>query len=977
MDFETKKIYSGLLLKDKWHIDEIESELHLFEHVKSGAQLLYLRNTDDNKVFGITFRTPAADSCGTPHIMEHSVLCGSDKYPLKEPFVELLKSSMSTFLNAMTFPDKTVYPVASKNEADLHNLTDVYLDAVFNTSIKHNKNTFLQEGWHYHLENEDDPVTINGVVYNEMKGAYSSPNDILENCIMASLYPDTSYANDSGGNPDKIPELTYEKFLDLYNKYYHPSNSYIYLYGDMDPVSFFEHIDEYLSKYDRIEIDSLPELQRPFDSPAAVSSEYSVNANDNSEKNSYFAAGYRIGDASDSLLSYAFNVLGSILLDSDTSPLKKALLDAKIADEISTEYTTCLREPCFSVIAKNADDSKFQQFSDIIEKTLTELAENGIDQGLITSALNSYEFDLREADSGNYPKGLLFLFDILESWIYGLRPGIHLEYEKHLRFLRENETSSYYTDLIKKYLLDSSQRVLVKLSAKKGLAAEKNAQLEEKLAEYKKSLSEEQIKNLAETTNELIRRQAEADSEEARNTVPVLELSEIKKEIPKPDFEISEYKNSKMFSHCDMTRGIIYCDLYFPLNVSSAEEISYAELLTKMVGTYKTKNYSEAELDKQVGIYLGDIDAALPSYQNTADPDLFEAKFAFYVKALHSNTEKTAEITAEILKNTVIDDIDRVYQTVCEEISKFESKVLAAAHSLVSLRLSAALNPRGAFADAQNGFGYFHFLKKVKEEIEQGNCSILEVLSRLHDSIISNAPDSLLTADRAHMHKASETAKKILDALPNKKAQSSGFSPKPFGKIKEGIISASNVNYVGLGANFRRLGIEYTPVLLLAKKYLTSGFLWDSIRLIGGAYGSFMTADKTGSLHFISYRDPNLAATLEVYAAAADELKNSELSRTDLNKLIISTFSDIDAPKPVYSVGRVLLSDYYSGDSWENQMRDRGIILAAGAGDIAAAGSIIEETLKNASVCVVGDERSIESNASIFDTILSNAQDYK
>lgn len=978
MDFDVNCEYGGFALKDRWEIKELESIAHLFEHSKTGARLLYLKNTDDNKVFCISFRTPTSDSCGTPHIMEHSVLCGSDKYPLKEPFVELVKSSLSTFLNAMTYPDKTMYPVASKNNADLRNLMDVYLDAVFNPLIAHNKLTFLQEGWHYRLENKNDPITINGVVYNEMKGAYSAPSDLLQNFAMSSLYPDTQYRHDSGGNPDEIPGLSYEEFIDFYKKYYHPSNSYIYLYGDMDPTSYMEHIDEYLSKYDKIDLDSLPATQDDFTAAVTLHEVYSVSEDEESPRDkNYFSANYRIGTANDTLLSYAFNVLGAVLLDSDSSPLKKALIDAQIADEILFEYTTCLIQPYFSIVAKNAKEDKFDIFASTIEKTLEKLYKEGIDDSIITSALNSYEFELREADSGNYPKGLLYLIDIMESWLYDERPGIHLEYEKNLKILRENENSRFYRDLIKKYLIDNPNKSLVKLSPQKGLASKKAEALKNKLSAYKASLSDEEIDRLIMTTRELIKNQETADTEEARNTVPVLELSEIDANLPKPDFDIMQYKKARIFTHADKARGIVYADINFPLKVSNEREVCAASLLTKLIGVYATKKYSELELSNLIGTYLGDMDASVSIYQNIKDIDVCEVKFTLSAKALASNADKLFEISTEVLENTLVGDMNRLGQTVSEEISKFNTRLLSSAHSVVSERLTSYELVSGAYKDLACGFAYYSFLKDIKNAIDENDASVLDELTRLLARLVTSSADILITYDEANKDAVVLKCKEFIDQLKDEKTLSHDLLLKPLGKRNEAILTPAHVNYVGIGANFKALGFEYSPKLLAAKKYLASGYLWDKIRLVGGAYGCFMIVDKAGRIQFISYRDPNLAETLSAYNGIAGALKNAEITQTDLNKIIIGTISDIDAPKPVYAIGRQLLSDYYREETREDYNRDRAEILSCKIEDITAVGELIQKSVENSSVCVVGEESSVEDNSSSFDRILSQSGDYK
>lgn len=973
MDYTIKSEYHGFQLTDKWHITEVDSEAHLFEHIKTGAKLLYLKNDDNNKVFCVSFRTPPVDNCGTTHILEHSVLCGSDKYPLKEPFVELIKSSMNTFLNAMTFPDKTMYPIASKNHADFKNLMDVYCDAVFNPLIKNNEYTFYQEGWHYHIEKKNDPVTINGVVYNEMKGAFSDPEEVMMRYVQLSLYPDTSYAFESGGDPDAIPELTYQKFMDYYNTYYHPSNSYIYFYGDMDMLPYLAWMDEnYLNRYEKKDIHSLPKRQMPFEKAREYEIVYSVDEDDETEGKCYFTANYKIGEANDSLLSYSFNVLMNILFDSDASPLKEALINADIADEISCDYVTGVREPYFTILAKNAKCDKYELFLTTIDETLNNLMRNGIDDDIIKSSLNSYEFELREADSGTYPRGLIFAMDIMESWLYDGKPGIHLQFEPYLKYLRENENSRFYADLIKRYLLENRHKSTILLLPQKGLEAKKVKEIKKNLKKYKESLTEKQLSDLIGLNKDLIEKQCTLDTEEAKNTIPVLAVSEIDAILPQPDFAVENYKNSNIYTHCDKARGIVYADINFDLNISKATDISCCELLSKILGIYETENYSQLALLNEIGIYLGDVDVNIVTHQNVDDVNIFEKRFVFFAKALAENLPKLYELTEEILLRTKINDPQKLYKTVCEEMSKFESKLVNASHTVVANRLNALITPRGEFNEYWGGVHYYKYLAEVKRQLENKDTSVLDELNRVYRELINAYRcDILLTCDADKRAFAIEQSKKFIDTLPNIPFTSAVIDLKGEGSRNEGIIIPSKVMYVGMGTNFKLLNYEYKPQMLVIKKYLTSVYLWDNIRILGGAYGAMMNIDKTGALAFVSYRDPKLRETLDVYKNIAKDIREANLTKQDINKLIIGTISDIDAPSPIYSVGRKMLYDMYKNDKWSSQQINRETILSTTSADIKNLSGIIGDVIKNSNICVAGAEDQLQNNKELFDRIYS------
>lgn len=955
---------------------EIESTAHLFEHAKSGARLLYLRNSDDNKVFCITMRTPPVDDCGTPHIMEHSVLGGSERYPLKEPFVTLMKSSLNTFLNAMTYPDKTMYPVASKNDIDFANLMHVYCDGVFAPNITENKFTFYQEGWHYHIEEPSEELKINGIVYSEMKGAFGSPEDVLMRNVQASLYPDTPYAFESGGDPDEIPKLTYERFVELYKMYYHPSNSYIYLYGDMDIEEHLAFLDrEYLSHYDRREIDSLPALQPPFSRAEHMELSYSYDGDDGDQK-SYFARSYAIGETTDTLLSFSFSILEDILLDSDASPLKAALLDADIADEITSSYTTCVRQPYFSIVAKNAKADKFELFNETIDKTLLDIAETGISDELIKSALNGFEFDLREADSGSFPKGLIYLIDIMESWLYDERPGTHLCYEQYLSVLSEHETSEYYTDLIKKYLLNNPHQSTIQLSAKAGLNEAAESALREKLAEYKKSLSEAEINELIADTRKLLEIQNSTDSEEAKATIPVLEISEIDRVLPKPNFERLDYRDSRIFTHTDLSRGIAYLSIYFPFEAQSLTEVSEAELLTKLLCVYATNRHSELSLASAIGINLGGINAGLFSTRTQGGANGYESRFVLNSKVLCSNIEAFSELALEILTETKLDDPKRLYQTVCEEISKFELELYSSAHSFAASRISAFTSSAGALGDHAVGIGYYNYLKKLKVQLEANDSSELTALSKLLNAIVtSRGADVLLICDEDEKARLTERLKQFIDSLPDAAFVRSPLAILPLGRASEAVKIPSKVNYVALGTNYRTLGLSYQPQLPVFKKYLTSGYLWDQIRVLGGAYGAMFAVDRFGTFTFVSYRDPNLLKTLEVYRSTPEFIRTLDLSESDVKRLIISTISDIDTPQPVYTIGRRMLYNLYRRESWEEQSAAREAVLSTTAANLRELSDMLEAVVANASVCAVGNDELINAARDNFERIYSISEE--
>lgn len=965
----------GFLLKEKKFISEIKGEVYIFEHLKTKAQLLYIKNDDDNKVFCATFATYPCDSCGTAHIIEHSVLCGSDKYPLKDPFVKLLNSSMNTFLNAMTFMDKTMYPVASRNEKDFENLVDVYCDAVFNPLIKHDYFAFRQEGWHFELNNEDE-LEINGIVYNEMKGVYSDPEEVLSETVGSALFPDTVYSKDSGGDPDVIPELTYENYLRFYNTHYHPSNSFLFFYGDTDIEKHLKKLnDDYLSKYERIERPIARLYQTPFDKPVFCSKEYDAEDDDSIETSFYFAKAYAMTEAGNMKDIYALNVLIKILFDTDSSPLKKALTDLGIASETVCDFTTCVRQPYFTIAAKNAKKETLSIFEETIDKTLKSLVANGIDKDLIKASLNNFEFDLREADSGNYPKGVVDIIHIMESWLYGEDPFGQLEYESVLKYLRENETSEFYTGLIEKFLLSNTHSCTVVLEPKVGLSEEKNSKLKTELQKFKKSLSDDELLKMKRESEILKERQNTPDSAENIAKIPVLPISEIS---PLPErFELSceQVGQSRIFIHEDSCSGIIYVDFGFDLSVIAPEDLCVLELLTETVGTYATEEYSEYELANEIGIYLGDTDLNVNLHQNIKNLQKFEKRFVYFAKALSSNAEKLFDIAKEVLLNTNFDSTKRLLSTVNEEISKFEYELVSGAEQYAALRMGSMLSPRGAYKNKVKGVGYYNFLLKTKAELESGNSSVLTLLKNILAEIVNtNGLDILITCDKEVSGKMRSLAINFINSLPCSCAPRENIQIEMNPLRHEGIIIPSNVCYTSVGINLKNVGLEMPLGFSLCKKYLKTNYLWENIRVKGGAYGAIMSADRGGDVMLISYRDPNVEQTYKVYDNIANELRNLKLTEKEIHDVIIGTAGELDSPMQPYSRGRKALYNIYFDNSFEDECKVRDSILSAVPGKLNECAYVFEALKEKGVRVTLASRNKLNEATDRFDQIYSIKQ---
>lgn len=647
---------------DEHRVEDVQSDGFILRHKKSGARIAILSNNDDNKVFYIGFRTPPEDETGVPHIIEHTTLCGSKKFPVKDPFIELAKGSLNTFLNAMTYPDKTVYPVASCNDQDFKNLMDVYLDAVFNPNITKYEEIFKQEGWHYELTGKDDELKINGVVYNEMKGAYSSPDEVLSSQIYRSLFPDNTYSKDSGGNPEYIPKLTYEAYLDFYHKYYHPSNSYIYLYGDMDVVERLEWLDkEYLSLYDYKKVNSEINKQPAFDEIKNVEAQYSITMDDSQENKTYLSYNRVVGDTLDEMLYQAFDVLDYALVSSPGAPVKQALIDAGIGDDVYGSYDAGILQPVFSFVAKNANASQADEFESIIENTLKEVVKTGINKEALLAGINSSEFKFREADFGQFPKGLLFGLNCLDSWLFDdMKPFIHLECLGTFAKLRKAVDTDYFEKLIQEYLLDNTHGSSVTVKPKRGLGNEREEALAKELSDYKASLSDEEIKKLIEDTEHLKKYQEEPSSDEDLRKLPMLTRADMKKNaMPFSNIE-DELLDVKVVRHDIESNGIDYISFLFDAGDFAQSELGYLGFFTNALGLVSTEKYSYTDLANATNIYTGGISTGTASHPNIKDRNNFVFKFEVKLKVLEKNLDKALELMEQMLLTSDFTDTKRL-----------------------------------------------------------------------------------------------------------------------------------------------------------------------------------------------------------------------------------------------------------------------------------------------------------------------------
>lgn len=951
----------------------IHSNGFLLRHKKSGARILLVENDDNNKVFSIGFRTPPPDSTGVPHIMEHSVLCGSKNFPAKDPFVELVKGSLNTFLNAMTYPDKTVYPVASCNDKDFKNLMHVYMDAVLYPNIYEHEEIFRQEGWSYQLDSLEEPLSYNGVVYNEMKGAFSSPEGVLDRVILNTLFPDTSYANESGGDPDDIPDLTYEQFLDFHRTYYHPSNSYIYLYGDMDMEERLDWLDrEYLSFFDAKEVDSRIRFQEPFEEVKEHTFSYSIASDEPEEENTYLSYNKVIGTSLDRELYLAFQILDYALLSAPGAPLKKALTDAGIGKDIMGSYDNGIYQPIFSVIAKNAEESQKEEFVELIEKVLSGLAENGIDRKALEAGINYHEFRYREADFGNYPKGLMYGLQMMDSWLYDeTEPFMHVEALKTFEAMKAKMGTGYFEELIRRYLLENTHGAIVIVRPEKGRTARLDAELAQKLQAYKESLSQEEAELLVSRTHQLEEYQSEPDTEEDLNRIPVLERKDISREITPIYNEEMTISGTPVVFHEVETNGIGYVDVMFDLSGVAAEDLPYVGILQSVLGIIDTEHYEYGELFNEINMHTGGIGTALELYNDVTNvrEKAFKATFEIKGKALYPKLSRTFEMMGEILSASKLSDTKRIREILDMLKSRLLMKFQSSGHTTAALRALAYASPSAQLKDMTNGIAFYEKVNEILEHYEECREKLSEKLSELSKRIFR--PDNLMvsyTAARTGLAGMEELLcglkSKLYTETPEETACIIHCEKK-----NEGFKTASKVQYVARTGNFIDNGASYTGALQILKVILSYDYLWQNIRVKGGAYGCMSNFTRVGDGYFVSYRDPNLKRTNEVYEGVVDYLKGFTVSDRDMTKYIIGTMSNIDQPLTPAAKGERSMNLYMNKVSADMIREERNQILDATQEDIRSLSRVAEAILKAGQICVIGSEEKIEEDRELFDTI--------
>ncbi len=955
---------------EKRRIEDLNSLSYLLRHKKTGARIALLSNDDENKVFYIGFRTPPTDSTGVAHILEHSVLCGSEKYPVKDPFVELVKGSLNTFLNAMTYPDKTVYPLASCNDTDFQNLCHVYLDAVFHPNIYKEKKIFMQEGWHYEMEDADAPLTLNGVVYNEMKGAFSSPDDVLYRQIMTSLYPENTYSMESGGDPKNIPELTYEQFLEFHSRYYHPSNSYIYLYGNMDMAEKLDFIDkEYLSKYDYLEIDSKVRSQSTFKSTREMECSYPITEEESEKDNTYLAYSMMLKDTLDKELDIAFSVLDYAVCSAPGAPLKQALLDKGIGKDVYSMYENGMKQPYFSVVAKNANKEQREEFVKTVEEVLTELVKTGLDKKALRAGLNYYEFKYREADFGSYPKGLMYGLRMLDSWLYDdSKPFIHIEANDTYKAVKEKIESGYFEQLIQEYLLQNPHKTLLVLKPEKGLGVREEEALAKKLADYKASLKKEEIEKIVEETKALKAYQEAEENPEDLAKIPLLKREDLKKEAEKPVYEVRGDKETTILFHDIFTNHIGYLRLIFDLGKVPARLFPYVGILKNVLGLMDTAHYSYGDLYNEMNIQTGGMAVVTNIYTNNEDFNKQKVTLEIKAKVLYENLDKAFALAKEMMLGTKFEDEKRLLEIMAELNSKNQAAVLSSGHLFASGRAMSYGSASAAISEVLNGLTFNRLVEKLAYHFEDEKKQLIAALKELSACIFRK--ENLMvdyTATEDGYEPLPYLTEDLRESLFTSPVETGRFVPKLSVK-NEGFTSSSQVQYVCRAGNYRKKGLQPNGALKVLKVMMGYEYLWVNVRVKGGAYGCMSGFGRTGDSYFVSYRDPNLKKTVEIYEKAAEFIEHFDADERTMTQFVIGAVSDMDVPMTPAAKGTFALGAYMTGLSYEEMQKERDELLHTKVEDIRKLAAYIRAFMEDDYLCVIGNEEKIKAASEMFGT---------
>ncbi len=951
----------GFELVEERLIAEINSQAKLYRHAKTGACLLSLENDDENKAFGVAFATPPGDSTGLPHILEHSVLCGSRTYPVKEPFKELRKGSLNTFLNAMTWPDRTAYPVASQNQADLTNLMRVYLDAVFKPFIT--AEALQTQGWHYELDQPDGPLAYKGVVFNEMKGVYSSPDSLIGRYVKESLFPNTIYAHDSGGNPAVIPDLTYEQFKAFYDQHYHPSNAFLFLYGDDHSDERLRLIDEYLATYDSIDPAPAVALQPVVAATRRFVYGYDAGADASADnaKRGYVAVSWLVNDVTDVETTLALQILSHALVSTQASPLRKALIESGLGEGLTGGgYDNTLRQGIFSVGLKGIDPANAAAVEQLILDTLGALEAGGIDPEMVAASLNTFEFRLREANTGSFPRGLAAMFDVVPLWLYGGDLFAGLAFEAPLAAIKASLVGNprYFEQLIAEHLLANPHRTVVLIqpdpSARQRAEAAERARLEAARA----AMDEADLQNVVATMQRLTALQDQPDTPEALATIPTLSLSDLDREIRRIPVEETSLDGVRVLNHDLFTNGIVYLDVGFNLQALPQRYLPYGELFGRLLLSMGTATQDYVKMSQRIGRETGGIGRA----SQTATTRSREASTWLFLrgKSTMEKSQALLDILADLLLTVRLDNKDRFRQIILEEKAGLEAGLLPGGHGVVFRRLRAQYTTADWAAEQMGGATYLLFLRELAQRVDTDWPAILADLEAVRQALVGRSTMLVnLTLDQENTSLFLPKLAEFVASMPAGPEALAQWTPE-LASGAEGLTVPAQVNYVGKATSLFDHGYTLHGSAFVSIKFVDNTWMWDRVRVQGGAYGGMALFDSySGVLAFLSYRDPNLLGTLQTYDATADYLRQAPLTQGDVDKIIIGVIGQMDRYELPDAKGFTSLARTLNGDTDAFRQRLRDEVLATTVSDVRAFAEQVDTVRQHGTVAVLGSEQAI------------------
>ena len=962
--FQSGEKYHGFTLVENKFVEEVNANCLLFKHDKSGARLLKIAADDQNKLFNIAFKTTPQNDCGIPHIMEHSVLNGSKNFPVKSPFDILSKGSLNTFLNAMTGSDFTTYPVASMNTKDYYNLMHVYLDAVFNPNLRTDPKILQQEGWHYELASKDDELVYKGVVYNEMQGAFSNPSRELGYQVGKILFPDNTYGVSSGGYPKAIPQLTQEAFVNFHKKYYHPSNSYILLYGNADLDKELQFIDtEYLSNYklstDKVEIP----LQKPFNKMKEAEKTYAVADGSSTKDKTFLNLSFVAGEGTDIALALTFNVLADALVNHESAPLRVALQEAGIGRDVSAYYNSA-KQGVFDITVENANPEDKDRFKEIVFSSMKEVSEKGFDKTMVEGIINRLEFNMKE---GNTPqKGMMYLFQSYQAWLFADNPFLGLEFNKPLEETKKALKANILEETTSRYLVNNPHALLMVMKPEPGLQAKLVQQTKAELKAYKEGLSDEEKEELVAKTKELIAHQKKEDTPEAMASVPMLELTDINSEIEWFGIEKENVSKVEVLHHNTFTNNILYSNLYFDIRTLPKNLIPYAELLSSFLGKLNTENYTYGELDNALNIQMGGFSTYTTTFLEEHSDDKMIPKFAIYTKATAAKAGKMFELANEVINNSKLNDKERLKELLTRHQSRVDSDIKNNGLSYAMTRLRSYYSKYGAYSEETSGLDYYRFVTDLSDNFDTKSDDLIAKLEKTASLLF--AKENLIgsvTCDDKDFVAYTSAMKNLSGNLKEGPVKLNDWKFN-FKKKNEGLKTASKVQYVVKGYDLKKLGYEYNGKMRVLNQILSTDWLQKQIRVIGGAYGGFAGISPSGNVYFASYRDPNLTETLENYNNTPSYLEKFEVDAKEMTRYIIGTISQMDGPMTASQKGNRAIQYYFEKTTPEELKAERAAVLSTTQDDIKDMKKMIEDILSQNAICVYGNEEKVEENAKLF-----------